>query len=202
MGRNGTLRNPAAMGRSRLSGKVGAGLDPCGAIQVPFELADGQEREDRFQARVWARRRMMPASSSIVSGDRRPRTAHWKRSGSIGSIRWALCMWRRPTRLSTCWPMAGCCIKRWPAVCGHGAATINRAAPSGSAINCRMSMALIHAEPHLVREHLAPAARPASFRKEMCSIGGIRRPAAACARAVPMISLAALGNMPLCPEHG
>ncbi|MEW6584095.1 MAG: glucoamylase family protein, partial [Nitrospirota bacterium] len=48
LGRNGTLRRPAAMRRSRLSGKVGAALDPCAAIQVPFELADGQEREIIF----------------------------------------------------------------------------------------------------------------------------------------------------------
>ena len=48
LGRNGTLRSPAAMTRSRLSGKVGAGLDPCAAVQVPFELADGQEREFIF----------------------------------------------------------------------------------------------------------------------------------------------------------
>jgi cellobiose phosphorylase len=48
LGRNGTLRSPAAMTRSRLSGKVGAALDPCAAIQVPFELADGQEREFIF----------------------------------------------------------------------------------------------------------------------------------------------------------
>ena len=48
LGRNGTLRSPAAMTRSRLSGKVGAALDPCAAIQVPFELADGQEREIIF----------------------------------------------------------------------------------------------------------------------------------------------------------
>jgi len=45
LGRNGTLGSPAAMGRSFLSGKVGAALDPCAAIQVPFELGDGQERE-------------------------------------------------------------------------------------------------------------------------------------------------------------
>ena len=49
LGRNGTLKNPAAMGRSRLSGKVGAALDPCGAIQIPFELALGQERELSFR---------------------------------------------------------------------------------------------------------------------------------------------------------
>ena len=49
LGRNGMLKNPAAMSRSRLSGKVGAGLDPCGAIQIPFELADGHEREITFR---------------------------------------------------------------------------------------------------------------------------------------------------------
>ena len=49
LGRNGTLRNPAAMTRLRLSGKVGTALDPCAAIQVPFELAAGQEREIIFR---------------------------------------------------------------------------------------------------------------------------------------------------------
>jgi cellobiose phosphorylase len=49
LGRNGTLQNPVAMTRSRLSGKVGTALDPCAAIQVPFELADGQEREIIFR---------------------------------------------------------------------------------------------------------------------------------------------------------
>jgi cyclic beta-1,2-glucan synthetase len=48
LGRNGTLRSPAAMGRSRLSGRVGVALDPCAAIQASFELADGQEREIVF----------------------------------------------------------------------------------------------------------------------------------------------------------
>ena len=48
IGRNGSLRSPAAMTRSRLSGKVGAGLDPCAAFQVPLELGDGQEREIIF----------------------------------------------------------------------------------------------------------------------------------------------------------
>src|SRR5206468_12444985 len=49
LGRNGTLHDPAAMHRTRLSGKVGAALDPCAAIQVPFDLADGQEREIVFR---------------------------------------------------------------------------------------------------------------------------------------------------------
>jgi len=52
LGRNGTLSNPVAMKRSRLSGKVGPALDPCGAIQVPFDLVDGQEREIIFRLGV------------------------------------------------------------------------------------------------------------------------------------------------------
>lgn len=48
MGRNGSIANPAAMRRIGLSGKTGAGLDPCAAIQSSIELADGQEREFVF----------------------------------------------------------------------------------------------------------------------------------------------------------
>jgi cyclic beta-1,2-glucan synthetase len=48
LGRNGTLSNPAAMTRLRLSGKTGPALDPCAAIQVSFELAGGEEREIVF----------------------------------------------------------------------------------------------------------------------------------------------------------
>ncbi|SFM39410.1 Cellobiose phosphorylase [Nitrosomonas nitrosa] len=49
IGRNGSLKDPAAMARTRLSGKVGAALDPCAAIQVGFDLADGEEREIIFR---------------------------------------------------------------------------------------------------------------------------------------------------------
>jgi len=48
IGRNGTLQNPAAMSRAHLSGRVGAALDPCAAIQVPFDLSQGTEREIVF----------------------------------------------------------------------------------------------------------------------------------------------------------
>ncbi len=49
IGRNGTLQNPEAMNRIHLSGKSGAGLEACAAIQVPFELENGKERKIIFK---------------------------------------------------------------------------------------------------------------------------------------------------------
>ena len=49
IGRNGTLAAPAAMENRRLSGRVGAGFDPCGAIRVSVDLPPGQEREVTFR---------------------------------------------------------------------------------------------------------------------------------------------------------
>ncbi|MHA4869048.1 GH36-type glycosyl hydrolase domain-containing protein [Duganella sp. PWIR1] len=56
VGRNGALASPAALRRTRLSGKNGAGLDACAAIQAPFELLPGQEREIVFVLGVGGRR--------------------------------------------------------------------------------------------------------------------------------------------------
>ncbi|HEX4423584.1 MAG TPA: glucoamylase family protein, partial [Kofleriaceae bacterium] len=45
LGRNGSPARPACMARARLSGRVGAGLDPCVAMRAMVELADGEQRE-------------------------------------------------------------------------------------------------------------------------------------------------------------
>jgi len=49
LGRNGTLEQPAGLERGgRLSGRVGAGLDPCGALQTVIELRAGGRAEIVF----------------------------------------------------------------------------------------------------------------------------------------------------------
>ena len=48
LGRNGNLKNPAALQRWGLSNCVRAGLDPCQALMIHVELAPGQEGEVHF----------------------------------------------------------------------------------------------------------------------------------------------------------
>ncbi len=153
IGRNGTLRNPAAMTRVGLSGRVGVALDPCAAIQVPFDLADGQEREIIF--RLGAGRDAGDARSLV----RRFRGSYAARSSldavwhywshTLGAVHV-----ETPDHsldvLANGWLLYQTLACRLWARSGYY--------QSGGAFGFRDQlqdvMALIHAEPRLVREHI------------------------------------------------
>ena len=153
VGRNRTLRNPAAMTRSQLSNKVGAALDPCAAIQIAFELADGEERE--FIFRLGAGRNLNEARS-VLQRCRGSAAAHdtlqkvrqyWQHT--LGAVQV-----ETPDQslnvLANGWLMYQTLACRLWARSGYY--------QSGGAFGFRDQlqdvMALIHAEPRLVREHL------------------------------------------------
>jgi cyclic beta-1,2-glucan synthetase len=48
IGRNRNLSNPIGMYRKKLSGKTGAGVDPCAGLQVKFDLLNGEKKEIIF----------------------------------------------------------------------------------------------------------------------------------------------------------
>jgi cyclic beta-1,2-glucan synthetase len=153
LGRNGTLRSPAAMTRVRLSGKVGAALDPCAAIQVPFELEDGQECEIIFRLGVG---RDAEHASNLVHRFRGSTAArgaleavwqHWKHT--LGSI-----------QVETPDPSLDVLTNGWLLYQTLSCRLWARSGyyQSGGAFGFRDQlqdvMAVIHAEPHLVREQL------------------------------------------------
>ena len=91
LGRNGSLRAPAAMARARLSGRVGAGLDPCAAIQVSFDLAEGEEREIIFRlgmgrdAKAASELAQRFRGASAARNSLEAVRAHWQRT--LGAVR-------------------------------------------------------------------------------------------------------------------
>ena len=154
LGRNRNLANPAAMGRARLSGKVGAGLDPCAAIQVMIELQPGQERELVFLLGVGGRRNA-DASGMVqrYNGSLAAAAAfdmvsdHW--NATLGAV-----------RIETPEPMLDVIANGWLMYQTIACRMWARSGyyQSGGAFGFRDqlqdAMAMIHTQPLILREHL------------------------------------------------
>jgi cellobiose phosphorylase len=153
MGRSGTLASPAAMRHAGLSGRVGAGLDPCAALQVSLDLADGQSQE--VILRLGAETSTQ-AATQLVQRFRGSQTAaaqlqrvreHWR--SILGVI-----------RIETAAPAVDVMVNGWlmyqVIACRFQARSGYY--QSGGAIGFRDqlqdSMAMIHADPSAVRAHL------------------------------------------------
>jgi cellobiose phosphorylase len=157
IGRNGSLSQPAALKGARLSGKVGAGLDPCGAVQVSFNLADGQERETSFRLGVGRN------AADVQNLIRRFRRADANRVALAGV--WTY--WDRTlgaVNVETPDPSVNVMANGWLLYQTLSCRLWGRTGfyQSGGAYGFRDQlqdvMALVHAEPALTREHLLRSA--------------------------------------------
>ncbi len=153
LGRNGSLKSPAAMARARLSGKVGAALDPCGALQVSFDLAPDQTHEIRFILGVGSdaegaaklvRRFRGPAAAQAVLEKVRE---HWRHT--LGCV-----------QVETPDPALNVLANGWLVYQTMACRLWARSGyyQSGGAFGFRDqlqdTMALVHAAPHLLRDQL------------------------------------------------
>ncbi len=157
LGRNGTLANPAALLRVRLSGRVGAGMDPCAAMQVECSLKEGQERDIVF------------VLGAAQGEDKARQLAH--RFRGTGSAQLALeGVWQYWSRtlgavyVETPDPAVNFLANGWLMYQVLACRMWGRTGfyQSGGAFGFRDqlqdAMALVHAEPGLLREHLLRAA--------------------------------------------
>ncbi len=153
VGRGGTLASPAAMHHDRLSGRLGGGLDPCAALQIPIALTDSESTE--VILRLGATTSANAATSlvqryrgtQVAAAELQKVRAHWR--SLLGII-----------RIETCAPAVDFMVNGWlmyqVIACRFQARSGYY--QSGGAIGFRDqlqdSMAMIHADPTAVRAHL------------------------------------------------
>jgi cyclic beta-1,2-glucan synthetase len=157
IGRNRSLRDPAAMEHERLTADVGAGFDPCAAAQVVVEIEAGDTAEmtfllgqadDEEKARGLVARFRDPASVEAAFQETRN---WWDRLLSTIEV--------ETPELST-----NFLLNRWLLYQTLSCRVWGRSAlyQSSGAYGFRDQlqdvMALVHAAPHLAREHILRAA--------------------------------------------
>lgn len=158
LGRMGDPRRPAALGRVGLEGTVGAGMDPCAAIQLHIELGPGQAKEvffllgqgdDREQAISLARQFAEPENRESAWQDSK---SFWE--DTLGMV-----------TVSTPDPAMDRLLNGWLLYQALSCRMWGRAAlyqPSGAfgfRDQLQDCMAFVHAAPQVAREHILSAAR-------------------------------------------
>ncbi len=157
IGRNGSLSQPAALGRQRLSGKAGVGPDPCAALRVELLLEPDEQREVVFK---------------LGAGRTRDEAiTHLQGFKSLDACRDAIFMVRAywndalgAVQVETPDPSLDVLANGWLLYQTLSARMWSRTGfyQSGGAFGFRDqlqdAMALIHARPQLLREHLLRAA--------------------------------------------
>ncbi|MBL0163060.1 MAG: cyclic beta 1-2 glucan synthetase [Xanthomonadales bacterium] len=153
IGRNGSLREPDAMLRERLSNRLGAALDPCAAIQVPLQLEPGEETELVFRLGLGrddaaALSLARQARGNAMAGQALAKVhEYWRRT--LGAVE-VDTPDRSMDLLANGWLLYQTIACRYFARSGYY--------QSGGAFGFRDqlqdSMAMLHAEPQLGRAHL------------------------------------------------
>ena len=110
VGRNRTSSAPAALFREQLAGRTGAGLDPCGALQLALDIEPGESRSVAF---VLGQGRDRSHAIELAA-----RYASWRRrrprsppSSACGTTCSAPSRSARPTIRSISSSIAGCSIR-------------------------------------------------------------------------------------------
>jgi cellobiose phosphorylase len=157
LGRNGMLDNPVALRRVRLSGRVGAGYDPCAAIQAPLQLLDGQERIITFTigaARGAAEAKALAQQYRTVESSHRAIEGVWDYWSRTLGVIYLETPDASVNFLVNGWLMYQTLACRMWARSGFY--------QSGGAFGFRDqlqdAMALVYAQPQILREHLLRAA--------------------------------------------